>query len=350
MGRRRKWTFGLVIAAAVVGASALLVYRATRISVTLDVDGVVRQIYTRAGTVRAVLDESNILIDPEDVVLPALDTQLSGGETITVRKAVVVALQVGDSAQRVRTQSVHPLDVLAERAIPVGLYDVIQVDGQSFAPGELEQRRFNATPTHICVIHSAAIRLIDAGQMVVIHTTEADVGRAFDAAGIELYRADRVTPGLSTLIQDRLTVEIERSVPVSVIADGRRLETRALGPTVGDALAFIGLAPLGADFTIPPLETSLKPEMVIRLVRVTGKVVTEEQVIPFDTIYQPDPALALDEERVIQPGTDGKRAQQIYVRYEDGQEVSRTVQQEWVVEPSTPRLIATGPTKETPSP
>jgi hypothetical protein len=37
---------------------------------------------------------------------------------------------------------------------------------------------------------------------------------------------------------------------------------------VGDALAQIGLAPLGLDYTIPPLETPLTSGMTIRLVRV----------------------------------------------------------------------------------
>ncbi len=124
--------------------------------------------------------------------------------------------------------------------------------------------------------------------------------------------------------------------------------TRAVGPTVGDALAALGIAPVGLDYTIPPQESPLEPDMLIRLVRVTEEVITEREPIPFTTERQPDPTLKAGEERVIQAGADGVRERQIRVTYEDGQPVRRDVQHEQILEPAVPRLIAYGPapTKE----
>jgi uncharacterized protein YabE (DUF348 family) len=321
----------------------LLVNTLTKKTITLDIGGNVHRFRTHARTVQDVLDEANVLIDPEDLVDPLPATRLTGGETITVRKALVVAVEADGPARQVRTQSVHPLDVLAELSIPAGKYDVIQVDGQDFSPERLAALRWSTPATFIRVIRSATLKVVDDDRTLLVHTTQADVGRALDSVGLTLYLADRVTPGLSTPVYDGLSIVIERSVPLTIIADERQLTTRAAGPTVGDALAEIGIAPVDLDYTIPSEESALEPDMTIRVVRVTEEMIIAHVPIPFDTVRQPDSGLAVDEERIVQAGVDGVREQQIRVRYEDGHEASRTVQYERIIKSPVPRLIAYGP-------
>jgi uncharacterized protein YabE (DUF348 family) len=324
----------------------LLVYTFTQKTVTLDIGGHVHRFRTHADTVQDVLAEANVLIDPEDLIDPAPETRLTGGETITVRKALVVAVEADGPARQVRTQSVHPLDVLAELSIPVGKYDVIQVDGQDFSPERLAALRWNTPVTFIRVIRSATLKVVDDNRTLLVHTTQADVGRALDSVGLTLYLADRVTPDLSTPVYDGLSVVIERSVPVTIIADRRQFTSRAAGPTVGDALAEIGIAPVDLDYTIPSEESALEPDMTIRVVRVTEAMIIAHVSIPFDTVRQPNPGLAAGAERIVQAGADGVREQQIRVRYENGQETSRTIQDERIIESPVPRLIAYGPPAE----
>ncbi len=348
---RRKWprlgawqarALGVLVAALAVGALLVLAEYVTRTTVSLDVDGQVRQVRTRAETVGAVLDEAGVQPGPADEVWPSPETALTDSVTITVRRAFTVAVRSDGTLRRVHTLAAHPLAVLAEQSIAVGENDRVRVDGVTYAPGELAGQQWSAPPVSVQVLRSVTLTVIDGARRLMVYTTEADVGRALDAAGLDLFLADRVTPDLSAPVADGLTVCIERSVPVTVVADGRRLLTRAHGPTVGDALAYVGLAPIGQDYTLPPPETPLEPGMVIQVVRVTEKVFREEHSIPFETIYQPDPALGLDEQRVIQSGTAGRVTRQVRVRYEDGREVSREVQEEQVTEPPTPRLIAYG--------
>jgi uncharacterized protein YabE (DUF348 family) len=343
--RRRGPRFWAVLAVSgliLVTTLALVANRLTQKTVTLDISGQVHRYHVRGGTVQDVLHEANVLLDPEDVVWPAPQTSLRDGMTITVHKAFAVALQVNGDVRHVRTQATHPLDVLAEQSIPVGPYDVIQVNGQSFSPEQLRKLPWNVPATSIRVVHSASLTVIDGARTLVIHTTQADVGRALDAAGVTLYLADQVTPDLSTPVVDGLVVLIQRSVPVTVAADGREIATRALGPTVGDALAEVRIAPIGLDYTIPPADSPLQPDMTIRLVRVSEETVTAENPLPYSTLYRPDPTLGPDDERLIQPGVDGLLQQEIVVRYEDGQEVSRTVKSERIAQPPVPRIIAYG--------
>jgi uncharacterized protein YabE (DUF348 family) len=151
---------------------------------------------------------------------------------------------------------------------------------------------------------------------------------------------------LSTLVVDGLAVTIERSMPITVAADGREITTRATGPTVGAALASIGLALIDLDYAIPSEETPLAPHMVIRIVRVTEEITQEREVIPYTTERRADPALKHGDEQIIRAGRDGLRERQILVRFENGQPISKVVLRESITEPPVPRLVAYGPTSE----
>jgi uncharacterized protein YabE (DUF348 family) len=328
--------------AALIASGALAADRLTRKSVTVDVDGAIQSLHTHAGTVREALADAGVALDPEDLVHPPLQSALRDGMAITVRKAHAVALQVDGTLRQVRTQATHPLAVLAEQAITVGAHDEVLINGQAYPAQQLEQLGWGAPATTIRVVRSVTMRLVEGETTQVLHTTQADVGRALDAAGVALYLADRITPGPSTPVADGLIVAIERSVPLTVIADGQTLAARALGPTVGDALAQIGVAPAGLDTTIPPLETPLTAGMIIRVVRVSEDLTTEEEPIPFTTITRQDSTLGAGEERVIQEGADGLRRWQVRTRSEDGRIVSRETVTEWIVRAPVPQIIAQG--------
>jgi len=332
----------IAASAALIASGALAADRLTRKSVTIDVSGSIQHLHTHAGTVGEALRDAGIPLDPEDLVHPLPQSALRDGMTITVRKAHAVALQVDGTLRQVRTQAVHPLDVLAEQAIPLGVHDVVQVNGQPYPAQQLEQVEWEVPAATIRVVRSATLKLVEGDTTQVLHTTQADVGRALDAAGVTLYLADRITPDPSTPVADGLIVAIERSVPLTVIADGQTLNTRARGPTVGDALAQIGVAPADLDTTIPPLEAPLTAGMTIRVVRVREDLATQDEPIPFTTITRQDSTLAPGEERVIQEGADGLRRQQIRKRSEDGRVVSRETVAEWVVRTPVPRIVAQG--------
>ncbi len=339
--RWRARAAGALVTLLVIGGVLLAVYNTTRLTVTVTVDAESHRVRTHAGTVGDVLDDLGVWLDPEDVVQPGPDTPLDGGMVITVRRATAIALQVDGVTRQVRTQPASPRELLAQQGVSVGPYDVVEVNGQAVPAARLADSAWQTPINTLRVIRSVPLTVVDAGQARTIHTTAVDVGRALDAVGLTLYLADRITPDLDTPVSAGMTVIIERSVPLTVLVDGQQLVTRALGPTVGDALAAIGIAPVGLDYTQPALETPLEAGLVIRVVRVTENVITKDELIPFTTIYRPDSHLATDEKRVIQEGADGLRRHEIRVRYEDGQEINRT-EQAWVEQSPTPRLVAYG--------
>ncbi|MBN1681292.1 MAG: DUF348 domain-containing protein [Anaerolineae bacterium] len=343
--RRPGARFRLILIVSVIGVTLVTVLAVnwlTQTTVTIDVSGHQWRVHTRADTVQDVLDEANVLLDPEDVIHPALDTHLRDGMTITVSKASAVAVDAGGDVRHVRTQKANPIDILAEQKLPVGPHDVLMIDGRNIPFDALDDQVWDSAPNTIRVIHSVTITVIDGAHTRLIHTTQADVGRALDSAGFTLFLADRVSPVLSTPVNDGLVVTIRRSQPLVVTVDGKRLATRAAGDTVGEALAAIGIAPTGQDYTIPPMDAPLEPDADIRLIRVTETIVTETIDVPFTTFYYPDPTLAAGERHIIREGVDGQQQHTIRVRMEDGQVASRTVITEQTLKAPVPRLIAYG--------
>lgn len=279
---RRKITMGLIALAILIG-TLLLIRHITLTTVTLDVDGETMRHQTRADTVQAVLDDAGIVVATGDSVWPDPSTSLENGMTIRVQKAHAVTLDVDGETRSIRTQANHPLDILAAQSIALGDHDLLRINGQAFAIEQLVKQTWETPPAGISVIRSATITVVDESKTQVIHTTQIDLGRALDSAGIQLFRADRVIPDLNAPVVDEMTVRIERAIPIIIIADGHQIKTRALSRTVGDALAVIGVAPLGLDYTIPDLDTPLKPEMVIQVVRVAEKTPTQNKIIPPDS-------------------------------------------------------------------
>lgn len=339
---RRVWVGALALLVVVVIGGAALAYRLTHDAVTLDVEGQTWQVYTRAASVQELLDAEDVRVEPADLVKPGLPDQLKDGMTVTVRKAHAVIVDVDGEARTIRTMQVAPADILAERDVALGPYDMVIVDGETIPASELASRTWDAPPLALTVQHSVEVTLHEGDQERTLHTTARTVADALAPLDLGLYVADRVIPSLDADVYDGMEIKIERSFPVTLTADGRRYTTRVLGPTIGDALALIGVAPGGNDYTIPPLDTPPTPDMTIRLIRVTTAMTTEDEVLPATTLYWPASWLPAGEQQVLLDGSDGLAAVTAYVRYEDGEPVSRVIRDRQIVRLPVPGLVALG--------
>ena len=128
----------------------------------------------------------------------------------------------------------------------------------------------------------------------------------------------------------------------SVEVDGQTIHTRTHRGTVGDLMAELGVALIGQDYALPNMDEQLAANTTVHVVRVLEEILTEQDPIPYDSAWQPDPDLEIDHRRVAQEGAPGVLQRRIRLRYEDGQEVSRVVEDEWVAQEPTTHIIAYG--------
>ena len=74
-----------------------------RKTVTMEIDGKEETFVTYKGTVKDVLDTNGVEVNPKDKVQPALNSKVSEGDTISIKRAVSVELTVGDKQVKIDT-------------------------------------------------------------------------------------------------------------------------------------------------------------------------------------------------------------------------------------------------------
>jgi uncharacterized protein YabE (DUF348 family) len=187
-----------------------------------------------------------------------------------------------------------------------------------------------------------AVSVVDGGNTARVETTARTVGEALWQAGYRLYLADEVVPALDAPLAPSLAITIQRAHPVTVLADGRALPVRTRRATVGEVLGDVGLALVGDDYSVPAEDQPLPAGGVIRVVRVRDEILLQQQLIPYETLYQARADWEIDHVALIQAGVYGVQQRRTRVRYEDGVEVSRAEEAQMVAQPPTPRVIGYG--------
>ena len=196
-------------------------------------------------------------------------------------------------------------------------------------------------PLQIEINRSYLLTVDDGSIPYTIRTMAETVGEALRDAEITIYLGDHVQPRLGTPVSTGLRVRILRSTPISLFADGRLHKTRSLSRTVGDALTEIGVGLSGLDEVLPSLDAPLYPDIQITILRVVEEIDLEEEFAPYETIFVGDPNLLIDT-RDVSPGAEGITRRRYRIRFEDGQEVARTLEDVWVAQEPRQQVISYG--------
>lgn len=310
------------------------------ISVTVHADGGVYEGMTRAQTVGELLDDLEIELLEGDTVRPGVQSAITEPIAVHIERSRSVTLSVDGESRLYRTHLSNPLDILNSVGITLSPSDYIFVDGTAADIDSLAQ--WPIPPTNISIRHALPVQIVDGTQRRQLETTSATVGEALFEAGITLYLADIVTPDSSTLISPDMEITITRSHPVSIIADGSTLQTRVTGETVGDALDEATITLIGLDYSVPGSDVVLRPGIYIRVIRVREEVVVNEETQPYETLYQADPLLEIDQTALVQNGQPGITQTFIRVRYENDIEVSRETENTVVTQEPVNAVIAYG--------
>jgi uncharacterized protein YabE (DUF348 family) len=308
--------------------------------ITVIIDGEARATETSAETVNDLLRELAITLNEGDSLSPAPDSPITTGLTVRIRRARTVTLMVDGDTHSIRTLSESPQDIINSTGIQLGSHDLVFIDGTQADPAHL--MTWPVPINDISITRAVSIQVNDDGAPVELTTTQTTIGEALFEAGITLYLGDVVTPDVNMPVSDGLAVTIERSRPVTIVADGVTVETRTQGETVGEALVEAGVPLVGLDYAIPGEETPVLPGISIRVIRVTEEVVAEQALIPFETVYQDDPTLELDQRAIIQEGQSGVQETHVRVRYENGVEIDRTAEETVLVREPVNRIVAYG--------
>lgn len=333
-------------------------------SVRIIVDGTARVLRTNQTSVANVLRDAGVKTWPQDRIIPPMDTPIEDGDAIRVDHARPVVVNVDGRTIQTRSLKSAPADIVTDLGFALSPYDKLIVDGQpaasvsqpveaaSSSAGRLMAASLSnrspreaslSTPRSITVQRAMTLNVRTNGTAsVTLRTTAPTIGEALREAGMTLYLADRVSPDLSTPVSEGQAVNIEPAVPVTILADGRHLRTRTHRKTVSEALAEVGVPLEGQDYTDPAPSAPLKSDMTIRVVRVVETFRIEQEPVPFEIQWLPDPEMEVDTRSLKQSGENGVLQKRIRVHYEDGQEVSRQLDDSGVIRDPKNKIISYG--------
>ncbi len=325
-------------------ALALEAYLSTvAVAVTVHVDGAVHQVTAYRHTVGGLLRAMGVPFSDADIVIPPPEARLVGGMEVTVLHARLVRLEADGRTLQVSTHARTPADALREQGIAFGPADQVRVNGE---PWGLEQPlpppQSAPAPVRLSLRRAVPIQVEVDGVRASLLTAATTVGEALREEGITLYLGDLVRPDLGTPVSAGLQVFVERSVPVEIAMDGHTVATRTRRQTVGELLADEGVHLVGRDYVDVPLDAPVVPGLQVEVVRVREALEVEQEVIPYETLWQPDSGLELDQQRIEQAGEPGLIKHRYRTVLENGTPRERTLEETWVDREPTTRLIAYG--------
>lgn len=226
-------------------------------------------------------------------------------------------------------------EILQEAGVVLAPKDRLYLDGVPISYADRLPRR-----------DAFALQLLRAAEIVLsgqgVSTSALSVAQVLWDAGYLLRVSDHYDPGPESPVRDGLQIDYQQSTPLQVEVGGAVFATRSAAETVGEVLQGAGLPLQGLDYSLPEAGAPLPEDGRIRIVRVEEQVFLEQSSLPFESLLQPLPELEIDNLQVIQPGAVGLQVSRIRVRLEDGVEVARTTEAEWVAAEPKPRITGYG--------
>lgn len=329
-----------LIAGVLVAVLAFSLPRAFARQVTIAVDGQPRTVTTSALTVGGALRAAGLALSTGDRLEPPASAWLLSNKTISLDTSRPVTVIYNGVPLMITSTSKLPGELMAQSGVPLAEGDQLFMDGLRVLPDAALPPAAQYTLT---VRKAVEITLTESGQQTSLRSAAPTLGQALWEAGIRLNAGDRLIPAAETALNGPMDAVLRRAAPLTISVQGKEIFTRSAAETVGGALAEAGVALQGLDYSRPAESESLaRAAGKIEVIRVREEVDLKVTSIPFTNEYQPDSETELDQRRVIQPGVAGQKVTRERIRYEDGQEVSRAAEAEWVASEPKTQIVGTG--------
>jgi uncharacterized protein YabE (DUF348 family) len=250
-----------------------------------------------------------------------------------------VTILDGKNSITIHSDSRVPLVILTEAGIVPSSDDRVFVNG---IPQELDQPITANSAIQLQLRRAATLTIVTPQGIRELQTSALTVGGALSEAGAFLHAAASITPPPETPITDSMTVTYTPARELVVTAAEEVIRIRSAAGTVGDALARAGIPLTGLDVSRPDENEALPEDGQIQVVRVRESISVALESIPFSTDTIDNPDLAFGQDEIIQPGVEGIAMVRTRIRYEDGREVSRILEDETVLSQAQTRILARG--------
>jgi uncharacterized protein YabE (DUF348 family) len=298
--------------------------------VILRMGAQVWRVDTRALTVGWALHDAGVVLSDQDEVTPGIDERLPWQDAaITIMRPRPVSVWKGTEGliKTWWTSEDRPDRLLAVAGVTLQNGDQLLWNG---APLAMDQPLPAEDEVLLQVRVAQAVTIRGGAQEKTVNTTGPTTGQALWSAGVMVTPLDFLSSPYNTPLAQTRVVAIQPAVPFRILVDGKEMAGRSTVATVGQALAEAGLALQDLDYAVPAEDQPLPLDGRVRVVRVREAIELQQTALPFKNETVPDPTVELDQTRIVQVGQPGAQVKRVRVRYEDGKEVSRQAEIEWL--------------------
>nr|WP_279665593.1 G5 and 3D domain-containing protein [Ectobacillus ponti] len=180
------------------------------------------------------------------------------------------------------------------------------------------------------------------GEKQELLSTAKTVDELLKERNIQLGEHDVVKPGRGSALKGGENITVEHAFMVSLTVGGQQQQVWSTSITVADLLKKQQVALNELDKVQPSLETIVKKDTAVAVVKVEKVTDVVEVDVPFAEVKKQDPNMDAGTQQVLQQGEAGKLQRTFEVVKENGAEVSRTLQQEVKLKESKERIVAVG--------
>ena len=185
-----------VLALLVGGTSA---WSITTKTVSLSVDGTVREVRLHGGTVHDVLAAAGLRAGEHDLLAPAADARVEDGDRVALRRARLLSLVLDGRRREVWVTAASVEEALAQ----------VGVRSDAFVSAS-RSRSIPLDGLDLQVRTLKTVGVLVDGKVRVIATTLPTVRDALMLAGVRLGAKDRISAPRTALLRDMMTIRVTR--------------------------------------------------------------------------------------------------------------------------------------------
>ena len=239
----------------------------------------------------------------------------------------------------VKTGKSTPVAILAEEGITLKQGDSLYLNNNRIDP---QQPIDLSSGANLYIRRAFSITVTENGQKKTFLSSAFTLGEALWEQAIFLNTSDYISLPLDTPINQPLQVTLRHSTPVHIQVDGQDVLAPSSAESVGQALVSAGMSLQHLDYSIPAESEAVPIDGIIKVVRVREELLLQQTAIPFKKEYTADAEMDLDQLKILEAGEYGLQISRVRVRYENGKEVSRQTEAEWLAKAPKPQKVAYG--------
>jgi uncharacterized protein YabE (DUF348 family) len=298
-----------------------------------------QQVRAIVFTTGQALAAAGVQIGPADQLEPAAGSLIPLNKQVRIRRAVQVTLWENGLVRPITGFEPSPFALLQQNDILLGPGDQLLWNGKAV---ENETVLPAGEPVVLQINRARTVIVDDNGKRQAVTSAAITTARALWDAGIRLGPGDMLSIPAETRAGDNELVGYQPARPLTIQVGGQSLRARSAAQTVGQALATAGVALQGLDYAQPAEDQPLPADGSIRVVRVREEISLKETLLPYEQKTEPDPNVALDQTQITRPGQYGVQVVRERARFEDGQEVSRGHDSDWLASEPVAQIVGAG--------